>query len=473
MKDLIASIREILGLEHPWPVVIIGAGEVGYHIAVRLSHEDKDVTVIDRNVTALRRLSESVDVKTLEGSGSSPKVMDEAGVAEADVLLAVTDSDDTNLIACFFANVLAPNAVKLARIRNEEYTLYRDALAQGVLNIGMVINPEVEVVKAIDRLITLPGAIDYSEFVDGRIRMVALRAPSEPHEFMNGLQLMDFRQRIGMEAVIVAAIVREERLIIPTGKDVIKTGDLVYMVCEQGDLPELMKRFGCEHKPIRNVLIVGGGNIGLRLAGLFELRGYHAKLVDRDPERCNYLADKLDKVMVLHGDGTDQDFLREENVGAMDMVISLTGDEETNILTCLLAKSLGAAKTITRINKSAYLPLVRAIGIEHSISPRLAAVNSILQYVRRGNVIASQSIRGEKAEALEAIAQEGSGIVGKPIKDLDFPSGAIILCIIRGDKVLIPTGDRVIRPQDRIIILSVSAAISRVEQVLSVKLEYV
>lgn len=453
----------------PQKIIIIGAGEVGFHIAQRLSQENKEVVVVDKSPNALKRLAEHMDVQTIEGSGSSPMILDQAGVEGADIFLAVTDSDEINIIACLFANILSPKSRKLARIRNEEYTLYRDILSKDILNIGMVINPEVEVVKSIDRLISMPGIVEFSEFGQGKIKMLALRLDSER---LDGVCMPRIRDVVGHQDFIVAAIVRNERLIIPTGADCLMRGDLVYLVCSGKDLSKTLKAFGREVSPVRDVLIVGGGNIGLRAATLFERKGYHTKLVEMDEERCDFLAGKLNKVVVLKGDGTDKDFLQEENVGDMDVVVSLTGDEETNILTSLLAKSMGARQTITRINKFAYIPLVTAIGMEHSVSPRLSAINSVLHNVRKGNILSSVSIKGEEAEAMEAMAEENSNIVGKPLKELSFPKGAIILCLMRAEEVIIPTGDTVIEPGDRIIILSSRQNISRVEQALTMKLEY-
>lgn len=460
-------------------VVVIGAGQVGFHIAQRLAMEMKQVVVIDQDEDALKRISEHMDVQTIHGSGSSPIILDQAGAGSADIILAVTDSDEINIIACMFANVLSSESLKLARIRNEEYSLFQEALRSDALGIGMVINPEVEVVKTIERLITVPGALEFNEFADGRIKMVGIRLYATQ---LSGTKLKNLRDKVGDLGVIIAAIVRDERLVIPTGDDVIRDGDLIYFVCDEDRLDPALAAFGIVTTPTRNVMIIGGGNIGLKVANLFESKGFHTKLVEGDIERCDLLAQKLNKTVVLRGDGTDQDFLTEENVGDMDVVVSVTGDEETNILTSLLAKSLGAAKTITRINKFAYMPLVRAIGIEHSVSPRLSAINSVLRFVRRGKVLSSISIKGEEAEAMEAVAEKGSEIVGKPIMDLKFPRGALILCIIRkqGDAlevagaphVEVPHGGSVINPGDRIIILATRQTISKVEKVLEAKLEH-
>ncbi len=448
-------------------VVIVGAGEVGFHIARRLAQESKQVVVVDQNAEALRRVSEVLDVQTVQGSGCSPVVLSDAGVMDAHIFLAVTDSDEINIISCLFANAIAPESRKIARIRNEEYHLFQDALTNEPLSISTIINPEKEVIKAIDRMLAMPGAVDFSEFADGHVKLVGVRLEQGP---LIGRRLMQFREVVEDVNVIIAAIVRKDELIIPGGRDEILTGDIVYFVCKDTSLETVRQISGRDTAPVKSALIIGGGNIGLRLAMLFERKGLHVKLVDKDKARCMVLAEKLGSTLVLHGDGTDQDFLREENVDAMDVVISLTSDEEINILSSLLAKNLGAKKTVTRVNKAAYQPLVGAIGIDHSVSPRLAAVNSILHHIRRGKVLSSVSIRGEGAEALEAVALADSDVVGKPVRELGFPRGTLLLAIVRGKEVVIPSGDSVINPEDRIIILTTREEISRVEQALTVKL---
>ena len=451
-------------------VIIVGAGEVGFNIAKRLAMENKEVVVVDRNAAALRRIVEVLDVQTVEGSGSSPKILDLAGISKADVLLAVTDSDEINIIACIFAKTLAPDIIKLARIRNDEYREYGEQMIMDILNVDMVINPDVEAVKTIEQLISLPDAEEVNEFADGRIKLIGLRTRESP---LIGRRLMNLREAVGEIPLIVAAIIRDEKLIIPSGDDIVMTGDLVYFVCRERDIHEVMAHFGAETKPVRNVLIIGGGDIGMRLAQVLERRGgMHVKIIERDEQRCDHLAQILHKVVVLCGDGTDQDLLLEENVRGMDVVISVTGDEENNILTSLLAKNLGAAKAITRIDKGAYFPLVRAIGIENTVSPRLSAVHTILRFMRRGKVLSTTSIQGDQAEALEAIVQENSDIAGKALKDLNLPRGSLVLSIQRGEEVVFPTGDSVIRPQDRILILSTRKHLEAVEKALTVKLEY-
>jgi trk system potassium uptake protein TrkA len=449
-------------------IIIIGAGEVGFHIAKRLASEAKEVVVVDNSPRALKRISEGVDVQTIEGSGSNPAVLEDAGIRDADIMLAVTDSDEINIVACTFAAALAPGAVTLARIRKDEYLHFQEGRALEMLGIAKAINPDVEVVRTIERLIDIPGAEEISDFAGGRIKFVGYRVAGGPAV---GVGMVDIRSVLGVADVIIAAIVRDDQLIIPSGGDVIENGDLVYFVCFAEHTRLVMQRLGCPMRQVRNVMIIGGGDIGLRLARSLEDR-LHVKLVDIDPDRCQELAQELRKTLVLLGDGRDQDLLAEENIQDMDMAISLTGDEETNILTALLCRRLGAGKAVTRINKFAYFNLVRAVGIEQIVSPRLAAVNSILQYMRKGKVLSATTIKGDEAEALEAVALAHSDIVGKAIRDLNLPRGALILSIQRGDEVLFPTGDSVIMPDDRILILSTRRNIPRVEKSLTVKLEF-
>jgi trk system potassium uptake protein TrkA len=451
-------------------IVIVGAGEVGFHIASRLAFEKKDVVVIDQNPEALRRVSESLDVQAVQGCGSNPKILEEVGVKAADLLLAVTDSDETNLIACLFAGILSPATIKLARIRGEEYLLYEDALKDAPYGIDVLINPEAEAVKTVVRLLQVPGALDVGEFAEGRIKVIGVRLDGTCS--VNGTKLVDLRKKTGKQKILVVAIKREDRLIIPSGEDQLQEGDMIYFVSEEKELKAALKIFGKSAERFNRVLLVGGGNLGFKLAKALEGLSIHTKLIEKNPDRCRELAEQLDKVIVLHGDGSEQGVLEEENVRDMDVVATLTGDEETNILTSLLAQRLGAQKTVTRISKFSYFPLVSAIGLDHIVSSRLAAINTILQHVRRGKVLSAMALKGEEAEVLEAVALETSDVVGKPLRNISFPKGALVVSIIRADEVIIPTGDSVIQPEDRIIILSTRQAIPQVEKALTVKLEY-
>jgi len=451
-------------------IIIIGAGEVGFNIANRLSSENKHVVVIDKNEDAVKRLTENLDVQTITSSGSSPEVLIEAGIKEADILLAVTDSDEVNLVSCLMANLLSPQIKKLARIRNSDFDLFHDRFKTNNPHIDTIINPEIEVVNTIQKLMKLPGAVDVGTFVDGKVKYVGIRIENKSP--IAGIRLIDFPTRFGEDRPLIAAIIRNNEVIVPRGSDKVACGDLVYLVCETQKLEKNLGFFGIKLQPIRNVLIVGGGRIGERLAKSLEKDSIKTKIIESDLARCKYLSKQMDKTIVLHGDGSDQTLFLEENAGMSDAIISVTNDDETNILVSLLAKNLGVKNTITRIEKSSYYQLLSTIGIEKVVSPRLSAISSILQDVRKGKVLSDISIQCEKGEFIEAIAIKASGIIDKPIKRIKFPKGSLLVCIIRDNQIIIPTGESIIIPGDRIILFAVKHAIKKLEKLLIVKLGF-
>lgn len=451
-------------------IVIVGAGEVGYHIASRLAFENKDVVVIDRDEAALQRVSDNLDVQVIQGSGGSPVILRRAGIQETEILLAVTDSDDANLVACLVADALSPNTRKLARIRDADYDDYHEAFQTGAPRIETIINPEVEVVRTIDRLMSVPGAVDVSDFADGRVKLIGLRMSEKTP--LCGVHLHKLPDTIGRGKLLVAAVLRNDKLIIPRGDDQILANDLVYFFCEADKLEETLALFQIRSEPIRHALIVGGGRVGTRLARLMEKRSIQARIIEKDEARSDELARQLNHVMVLHGDGSDQQLLIEENIEGMDVVITLTNDEETNILTSLMARRMGARQVITKVNKFSYFPVMLAIGLEQVVNTRLSAINTILQFIREGKVLSAVSLKDEQAEVLEAIAMETSDIVDKPIHKVGFPKGSLVAAIFRNDKVIIPTGDSVITKGDRVIIFAHRRTIPKIEKRLAVKLEY-
>ena len=452
-------------------ILIVGAGEVGFHIASHLTHENKEVVVIDKNADALRRVSDNLDVQVVQGSGSSPVVLAEAGILNAEIILAVTDSDEANLVACLVANIISPSTKKLARVRDADFDSYHEHFREHAPHIDTIINPEIEVVKTITSMMSVPGAVDVGEFADGRIKFIGIYL--DQNSRLAGVKLADLPGKIDNNArPLIAAVVREEELIIPGGNDRLMPGDLVYFISEEDKLFDTMAIFDKHDQPINRALIVGGGNIGYRLARSLEEQAIYCKIIEKNPDRCAMLAEGLNKAVVLCGDGSDQELLAEENIQDMDVVITLTSDEETNILASLLATRMGAKKSITRISKFSYFPLMKAIGIEQVVSPRLSAINTILQHIRRGKVLSAISIKGEQAEVMEAVALETSGIVGKPLKKIAFPKGAILAGIIHQGDIIIPTGDSIVEPDDRIIIFARRKAIAKIEKMLAVKLEY-
>lgn len=451
-------------------IIIVGAGEVGFNVASRLAFENKDVVVIDHDYDAIRRVADNIDVQTVNGSGSSPASLKEAGIKEADILLTVTDSDEVNLVACLITSMISPSTKKLARIRNADFDEYHDAFREHSPYIDTIINPEIEVVKTIERLMSVPGAIDIGEFADGRVKFIGVHLDKNTQ--LAGIRLSELSRVTKSQRLLIAAIIRDEKLIVPVGKDRLMADDIVYFISEEDKLLDTLAIFDKHAEPTNRVLIVGGGRIGFRLAAMLDKKVIHTKIIEKNPNRCAELADKLNKVVVLCGDGSDQTLLNEENIQEMDAVITLTNDEEINILASLLAKRMGARKTITKISKFSYFSLMPAIGLEQVVSPRLSAINTILQHIRKGKVLSSISIKGEQAEFMEAVALKTSDIVGKPLKSVSFPKGALVTGIIRGKNIIIPSGDSIIEPDDRIIIFAIRQAVPKVEKILMVKLEY-
>jgi len=451
-------------------IIIVGAGEVGFNIASRLASEYKQVTVIDTDETAIQRIHDNLDVQTIIASGSNPEVLIRADIKNTDILLAVTDSDEVNLVACFMTNMLSPGTKKLARLRNPDFEKYHEIFKTQSPFIDTVINPEIEVVNTIRRIIDVPGAIDAGSFVDQKVRYAGISV--QKHSSLVNMKLVDLPSLFEGNRPIIAAIIRNNEAIVPRGNDIIKAGDLLYFVCESQYFYKTLKILGTSGPKVKNALIVGGGRIGERLARLLELDGIKTKIIESDINRCHYLSTHLEKTIVLHGDGSDQKLFLEENAGQNDAVICVTNDDETNILVSLLAKNMGVANTITRIGKSNYFPLLPTIGIEKVVSPRLSAVSSILQDVRKGKVLSDISIFCEKGEFIEALAIEESGITGKPLKKISFPKGALLVCIIRDDQITIPTGDSVIHGGDKIILFTVKEAVKKLEKLLTVKLGF-
>ena len=445
-------------------VIIVGAGSVGFNIAERLASENKKVVLIDKDYERLEHITEVLDVQTIHGSGSNPAVLEKVGITDEDILVAATDSDEINFVTCFFANMLSPKMTKLARIKNIEYNKYKDFLEKNLFNITMIINPEQEIVHTIERLIHFPGIEDIGEFAHGKIRIVGVRVA--PECILDGVALSQIHEKVADLRFLVGAIIRNKRLIIPSGKETIEQNDLVYFVCKTEDLGNVLKNFGQYEQSVKNVMIIGGGDIGFRVASVLEKGSLNLKIIEKDPGRCHFLSEWLNNSVVLNGDGSDMPFLEKENIAKMDVVLTLTGDEETNVLCSLLAKQLGTKSTTTRITKLGYMSLVESIGLTSIVSPRISAIDAILKFIRRGKVISTFSFKGEKAEVLEAIAQEKSYIIGNPLKDLPLLRGTVVLAVTRGDEIIIPDGETIIKPDDRIMILSSPDTVAKVENTL-------
>ena len=450
--------------------IIVGAGEVGYHLASRLSQEKMDVVVIEKDESKVKRVIDNLDVQTIHGSGSSVEILKQAGIEDADILIAVTNSDEVNMISCLVASAQSKVPIKIARIRNPEYAQNSGILGEKHLNIDLTINPELEMVRAIARLVEIPDATDVVEFAEGRVRISGIKV--DPHSYVIGKRLRNLSKENEKHDIIIAAIFRNDQVIIPRGDDIIQENDLVYAVTESKKIISVTNYFKEKEQRVQRIMILGGGEIGVELAQRLEKKAIKTKLIEHDEQRCSEIAEKLEKTIVLRGNGTDRELLEEENIKDIDVFIAVSEDEQTNILVSLLAKRLGAKKVISLINNISYTPLVSSIGVDIVISPHLAAISRILQFIRKGKVLSVASFAKENAEAIEIIAMDTSDLVNRPLRDIKFPRGAIIGAVVRDKEIIIPTGETIILPGDRVIIFTLTSAIPSVEKTLMVKMEY-
>ncbi len=451
-------------------IIIIGAGEVGYHLAQRLSQEKQDVVVIDRDPEKIRRIQNSLDVQAIHGSGGSISLLRQAGIAEASLLIAVTNSDEVNMISCLVAGLQNKVPRKIARVRDPDYSALLPLFDKDHLDIDLVINPDREVVDMILKLMEVPGAVRVADFADGLVRMVGL--PIREGNPLIGNSLGEIRRKYPEANTLIVAIQRGGKIFIPKGDDALQAQDIVFSVSPRDKVNETIEILGNKRRTIKKVMILGGGLIGLQLALGLESRDIQVKVIEQDEARCLEIAEKCHKVVALKPDGVLQDVMIEENVGEMDTFIAVTEDEESNVMLSLLAKKLGTKRVITLINKVVYSPLVHSLGIDVVVSPRLAALNRILQFLRRGKILSVSTLPDENAEAFEAVALDTSDLVGRPLKDINFPKEAIIGAVVRDSQVIIPGGKTVIRPGDRVTIFTLTSAIPKVEKALTVKLEY-
>ncbi len=435
-------------------IIILGAGQVGSSVAHNLASEANDITIVDTNPQVLRELQDRLDLRAVAGQASHPTVLRRAGVEDADMIIAVTNSDETNMIACQVAYTLFHTPTKIARVRAVEYLSHPKLFAQEALPIDVIISPEQLVCDYIERLIEHPGALQVLDFAGGRVRLVAVKAyyggPLVGHALRTlGDHLPGTKAR-------VAAVFRRGQPIIPEGHTVIEADDEVFFVAAKENIRGVMSELRRLDKPNKRIILAGGGNIGRRLAQALEER-YQVKIIERDPVRTREISEELAKTIVLLGDSADEDLLIEENIENTDVFCALTNDDEANILSSMLAKRLGARKVMSLINRSSYVDLVENV-IDIAISPQQATIGSLLAHVRRGDVVVVHSLRRGAAEAIEAVAHgdaRTSRVVGRAIEQIKLPPGTMIGSIVRGDEVIVPHHDTVIEPEDHVILFLV------------------
>lgn len=446
-------------------VIVVGAGEVGYHIAKKLVAEGHDVTIIEENAATKERVEKDLDVLVIQGSGASPRALKEAGVEKTELLIAVTDEDELNLVASFMAKEYGVKTT-IARARNPELSNSPLLRSGKRLGIDLLINPNQAVAEEIARLVQEPGAALVAFFAEGKVELLGIGVKNEAPVI--GQRLKDLSVFQAEHPFLVAALSRKDKLHIPDGETVVKGGDHLYLVAHREHIPHIMRHLGHRlEEPRRRVLIIGGGRIGFFLAELLEKEDITTTLMERNATRCAELAQRLKKAKVLEGDGTDIEALADERLEEMDAVVTVSDDEATNILAALIAKRQGAKKTIALIQRSHFIQLASSLGIDAPISPRLTTASVILRAVRKGQVIRLVEMPEWDAEIMELVALPATPIVDRPLRDVDMPKGAIVAAISRGEQIIIPKGDSQILPDDRVILFTLPEAIPKVEQLFS------
>ena len=440
-------------------IIILGAGQVGSNLAESLVAENNDITVIDLDPARLALLQDRFDLRTVRGHAAHPSVLKKAGAEDADMLVAVTQSDETNLVACRLAATLFNIPTRIARIRAADFLDIESGFLAEHFGVDHIISPEQEVTETLRRLIEHPEALQVLDFADGKVRLVAVRAyhggPLVGHE------LRDIKRHMPNLECRIPAIYRRDRGIVPTGITVIEPGDEVFFLARKEDIPSVMRELRHMERPVKRVMIAGGGNIGRRLAARIE-NDYDVKVVEHNKAVSSLLAEQLHHTLVLTGDATDEDLLEQENIDSMDVFCALTNDDEDNIMSALLAKRMGAHRVIALINRSAYVNLVQGGEIDIAISPAQATVGPLLSKIRRGDMAAVHSLRRGAAEVLEIIVHgdlKTSKVVGRRIGDVALPEGAAIAAIIRGDEVLMAHHDSMMEAEDHLILFALNKRI--------------
>lgn len=455
-------------------IIICGAGQVGFGIAERLSAEDNDVTVIDTSARLVRAISDTLDVQGIVGHGAHPDVLERAGAAEADMIIAVTFVDEVNMMACEVANAIFNIPTKIARVRAQTYLTpeYRALFSRDNTAIDVVISPEIAVGEMVLRRLALPGAFEAIYFADDRVVAMGIAVDDECPIVNTPLaQLTDLFPDLN---AVVVAIHRDGELTMPHGDDQMLPGDNVYVIADQSQAMRTLGLFGHEEQQAKRVLIGGGGNIGLYLARKLEERdtSVQLRIIEANRERAELIAEDLKRTVVLNGSSLDQDILREAGVQQADVFVALTNDDKVNVLSSLLAKQEGTEQAMCLISGLSLGSLVSSLGIESFIDPRTVTVSSILQHVRRGRIRGVHPIQAGAGEIIEAEALETSPMIGKPLREVELPDGVRLGAVVRGEVVIIPDGETVIKPHDRVILAALRDQVKQLQHLFRVSLEY-
>ena len=454
-------------------VIVCGAGRVGVGIARRLSRENNEVTVVDQSKELIRAVAERLDVRGVVGNGAYPETLEEAGAREADMIIAVTFSDEVNMVACQIAHSLFKVPTKIARIRAQGYLdpRYSDIFSRNHLPIDVIISPEREVSEAIIPRMSTPGAFEIKSFVDGRVWAVGVKLRDDCP--IVNTPLRQVAELFPDLKITIVAVKRGENIWRAHSDDMLEPGDQVYFVADRSDVTRALDIMGEQARQARRVIIVGGGNIGLFVAkGLEKMGAMKIRLIERDRKSAELIAEELERTIVLQGDGLDRAVLREAGVADAETVVSVTDNDQVNILASVVAKREGSRRAMALINDQDYGPIAEAVGVDRYVDPRATTISTILQHIRRGRIKGVYSLSDGAAELIDAVALETSPLVNKPLRDAELPEGVMIGAVFRDNEVQMPTGDTVVNAGDRIVLMSMRENVKDVEQMFRVSIEY-
>jgi trk system potassium uptake protein TrkA len=438
--------------------IIIGAGKVGFSMAEMLSEENHDVVVIEQSPERQQILEDTLDIQVINGSASSFSVLDAAGVREADILLAVTEFDELNMLACMLAKHYGTK-ITVARVRNTEYLELKDIPLNQLMGIDLIINPERVTAFHIAQIVKNPEALNVDYYAEGKVQLVELRI--QPDSPLVGKKLKDVDSSLPYNIV---SIVRKHKTIVPRGQDTFYAGDHINLMAQSTNIVEVEKLLGFYRQKINQVTILGGGRTGYHLARILEEQKISIKIIEKDFKRAERISEKLNNTLVIHGDGSDYQLLDEENIGQSDIFVAVTDDDKINMLCSLIAKNLGVKTTICQLKRFEVIPLVEQIDIDIVLSPRILTAGAILKYIRRGDIVSVTVLGEEKAEMLELFAQPGSIAVNKKIQDIKFPRGSVVGAVVRGEQVIVPDGNFRIDAFDRVIVFTLPQDLPKVEK---------
>lgn len=447
-------------------ILIVGAGAVGLNLAIQLSNESHDVSIVEQDAALARKVSDKLDALIVTGNATSKSALEAAGIQDVEMVLAVTDSDETNIIVCLLAHTYGVKT-KIARVRNEDFTAIKSSQEDDLFHVDYMVNPEQITVDSITKIIETPGAIYIADFAVGDILMRGFHVPADAP--IVGKRIRELKEIGSVDSFLIVAVQRQDKMIIPIGDTQIQPDDDIFVLVARAVLPFFLPMVNRRADETEKIVIYGATRTGVKLAKMLERSPISATIIEPDEEKANAAAVELSETVILHGEATDVGLLREASIEDVDFFIALSDDEQSNVLAALIAKKNGAKKTIVLTNEPEFVPVLSSIDIDAVINPRLITASSILQHIRRGRVLSIAKLHRSEAEAIELVAEDGSKIVGKELSKVHFPEGAILGAIVRNGTMLIPNGESIVNPGESVVVFTLPKALEKVQSLFTVR----